>query len=382
MAADRATMILGIDAFNISSGGGLTHLQQILRGAQPSLSGFEKVVIWSSAATLRQLPDKEWLQKRADPALDGGLLSRALWHRFKSRKLAVSEACDVVLCPGGTASSGFRPVVTMCRNMLPFEPDERASYGFSLKTLKLSLLRNTQLCSFRKASGIVFLTEYARDVIASLEPAIVEKTALIPHGISGDFFHDRTREKSSPDLVPTLIYVSIVSPYKHHANVVRALQEISDRGLSANLILVGPPDSASRELASAISAFRSDQCSVKYLGAASRTALPAMLEASDIGIFASSCENMPNILLEKMASGLPLACSNKGPMPEILGAAGVFFDPKDPISIADALEILLGDPELRKKLSLAAQERARRFTWEKTARSTFDYLAEIAKHPH
>ena len=54
---------------------------------------------------------------------------------------------------------------------------------------------------------------------------------------------------------------------------------------------------------------------------------------ADLGVFASSCENLPIILIEKMASGLPIACSNKGPMPEVLGSAGVYFDPENSYEI-------------------------------------------------
>ena len=62
---------------------------------------------------------------------------------------------------------------------------------------------------------------------------------------------------------------------------------------------------------------------------------------ADIFVFASSCENMPNTLIEAMAAGLPIACSNRGPMPEVLQDAGVYFDPEVPSSIAEAIENLL-----------------------------------------
>jgi len=51
--------------------------------------------------------------------------------------------------------------------------------------------------------------------------------------------------------------------------------------------------------------------------------LATLLAEFDLFIFASSCENMPNTLLEGMASDLPIACSNRGPMPEVLRDGGV-----------------------------------------------------------
>lgn len=80
-----------------------------------------------------------------------------------------------------------------------------------------------------------------------------------------------------------------------------------------------------------------------------------------------------------MSFGLPIACSNLGPMPEVLGEAGVFFDPLDPDSIAEALKKLILDTNLRERLSTAAQERAKLYSWQASAWNTFGLLHEIGK---
>lgn len=95
------------------------------------------------------------------------------------------------------------------------------------------------------------------------------------------------------------------------------------------------------------------------------------------GSIASSCENMPNILLETMASGLPIACSNLGPMPEVLGDAGVYFDPEQPEEIARALCELIESPQLRTKLVQASYQRAQQFSWQRCADETFRFLVAV-----
>ncbi len=85
---------------------------------------------------------------------------------------------------------------------------------------------------------------------------------------------------------------------------------------------------------------------------------------------------MPNILTETMAAGLPVACSNRGPMPEILGDAGVYFDPEDPQSITTALQRLIASPELRTQLASASFAAAQQYTWRRCADETFHFLAE------
>jgi len=65
-------------------------------------------------------------------------------------------------------------------------------------------------------------------------------------------------------------------------------------------------------------------------------------------------------------------------MPEVLGDAGLYFDPERPATIADALERLAWDPRLREQLAARAYERAARFSWDRCARETFAFLAEVA----
>ena len=102
--------------------------------------------------------------------------------------------------------------------------------------------------------------------------------------------------------------------------------------------------------------------------------LPELLAESDLFIFASSCENMPNTLVEGMASGLPIACSDRGPMPEVLRDGGTYFDPTDPASIASAIEKLLVDTELRATFARRAAELSREYSWERCARETWAFL--------
>jgi glycosyltransferase involved in cell wall biosynthesis len=79
-----------------------------------------------------------------------------------------------------------------------------------------------------------------------------------------------------------------------------------------------------------------------------------------------------------MAAGLPIACSNMGPMPEILGDAGVYFSPDNPNEIADALRQLINSDALRRNFAKAAFEKARSYSWQSCGNKTFQFLAEIA----
>jgi len=75
-----------------------------------------------------------------------------------------------------------------------------------------------------------------------------------------------------------------------------------------------------------------------------------MMMQADLFVFASSCETFGISLLEAMAVGLPIACSNKSSLPETLQDGGEYFDPEDDQSIASAVKRLILDPVSRKKL--------------------------------
>ena len=66
---------------------------------------------------------------------------------------------------------------------------------------------------------------------------------------------------------------------------------------------------------------------------------------------------------ESMAAGLPIACSNRGPMPEVLGDAGLYFDPEQPVQIAKAIHTLSLSPSLREEKARAAFNRSQHYSW-------------------
>lgn len=375
-------MILGIDAFNIRAGGGVTHLVELLAAAEPEQHGFSKVIVWTPRNTRDRLPRRSWLEAPEVPELEGSLLQRARWHRKASRKLQVAAGCDIVLAPGGIAAGRFKPCVTISQNLLPFAPREALRYGLSATTVKLWLIRLSQLRSFRRSQGIIFLSDFARATIEPLLPRGVADVAIVRHGVNDVFrLPPRRGADFTEDRPCRILYVSIVSPYKHHWHVVEAVALLKAEGLPVHLDLIGPPDRGIARLQAAMVKADPEGAFVTWHGAVPYETLPARYAEADIGLFASSCENMPNILVENMAAGLPIACSDRGPMPEVLGDGGVYFDPEERESIAAALRTLFFDGEARRRMAEISFERAAQFTWQRCAEETFDFLKKMAlKH--
>jgi len=100
--------------------------------------------------------------------------------------------------------------------------------------------------------------------------------------------------------------------------------------------------------------------------------LPAIYSAADLFVFPSLYEGFGLPVLEAMACGVPVICSNTSSLPEVAGDAALLVDPADVWALAGAMEQALTDEHLRSELMAKGLERARWFTWEKAAAKTLE----------
>ena len=88
---------------------------------------------------------------------------------------------------------------------------------------------------------------------------------------------------------------------------------------------------------------------------------------------------MPVTLLEGMSAGMPIACSDRGPMPEVLENGGVYFDPVSTASIAQAIERILSSSDLRLNIAKQAKVVSLKYSWKQCSNDTFRYISKIYK---
>jgi glycosyltransferase involved in cell wall biosynthesis len=372
-------VVVGIDASRNRSGGSRAHLAGFLAAGNPSAHGITRVHVWSHKELLDAVPDAPWLVKHSPSALGQSLLREAWWQFWALPGEVRRHGCDVLLSLDAGTIGRFRPSIVMSRDMLSFEPREIVRYGYSLGRLRLVLLKFIQARSLRRASGALFLTQYAADVIQRLTGRL-DGYRVIPHGISDTF-----RQETAGGLWPepaakiTCVYVSNTDVYKHQWNVVRAVAALRKKGYPLVLRLVGGASGRAKPLLDeAIAAEDPAGEFVEMTPTVPHEEVPRQLARADIFVFASSCENMPNTLVEAMAAGLPIACSNRGPMPEILRDGGTYFDPEQPGSIAAALEQLLVDQSFRRGKALQAKTLSAEYSWARCARETWAFIADVA----
>jgi len=373
---------IGIDATNIGSSGTVNHLKEILTNLDPLMFNIEKVIIWSSKSTLSHIPDLPWIKSINASKMTSSWFDLLGWHFKILYNELLNERCDVLFVPGGLYLGKFRPYVAMAQNLLPFDKKERKRYRYSYNYFRYIILELLQKYTFKKAAGTVFLTNYSRKkIITESFGPINGVLKTIYHGVDKSFFNIKRQQK---DIIKNgytpikLLYVSIINYYKNQTNVVKAIEMLIKKGYNVELKLIGPAYfPALTELENLISNNRILKNKINYIGPVKIDLLKQYYNDSDIFIFASDCEAFGMILLEAMASGLPIACSNKSSMPEILEENGEYFNSNIPISISKAIESLLKSKKKRIQYSNSAIKRAKHFTWEKCSKETFQLISTI-----
>lgn len=369
---------VAIDASRNRSGGAIAHMIGLIGIAEPEQFGVTQVHVWSYDRLLRALPDRPWLFRHNPPQLERGILKQLIWQRWQFPKEMLRTGCDIVLNTDAGTVGRFRPCVTMSRDMLSYEPGEIDRYGWSKARLRLWLLRHMQNRSLQSADGAIFLTRYAAQVI-QMSCGELRNTAVIPHGVREDFRNlklvSEWPEPGTRDV--RCLYVSNAAPYKHQWEVVRAVEALRSEGRPVSLKLVGGGHGKSQaQLEAQIAQSDPKGEFVTQTEFVPHGALSELLKEADLFIFASSCENMPNTLVEGMAAGLPIACSDRGPMPEVLRDGGVLFDPENYRSIATAIGQLIDNDVLRLKVATRGGTLANDFSWRRCAKETFSFVAE------
>jgi glycosyltransferase involved in cell wall biosynthesis len=374
-------LVVGIDASRNRSGGAKAHLLGVLTDSDPLAHGISTVHVWSYRALLDGVPDQPWLVKHNPPELEQSLL-RQVWWQFHTLPIEAKRVgCSILLNSDAGSVCRFRPAVTMSQDMLSYEPGEIQRFGVSKARARLILLRILQSQSLRFADGAIFLTDYAANVIQQTT-GILRRIAVIPHGVGRAFVERASRADWPVEPARTIrcLYVSNAAMYKHQWVVVQAVAALRNRGFNLELVLAGGgAGRAAQILEKEITRTDPSGRFVKRLGFVPHDELPSLLADADLFVFASSCENMPNTLIEAMAIGLPIACSNRGPMPEVLRDGGVYFDPENSEDIARAIEVLIHDASLRVSVAQRAKELSRQYSWARCGAETWSFLKAVSE---
>lgn len=370
-------MIIVIDATNIGGGGGVTHVKEIL-----SVMSFPyPIIIVAQQKILDQIPDHELLTKVGHDLLEKTLFHRVFFQLFIMDKLIPDKA--IVFAITGDYLGNHKPVVSMSQNMLLYERDIWKEIRAFREVLRFWINYHKQKRSFKNSKGIIFISEYAKNYISKKISLTGKQLTVIHHGISPRFIKEVKPQKPISDYSVShpfrFVYVSTVHVYKNQGKVVEAIGILRGMGYPVELTLAGSVifEPAGKILELTIRNLDPKNEFIHHLGHIPYEEIDKVYHSYDGIIFASTCENMPNILIESMASGIPVASSNKQPMPEFLKEHGYYFDAHQVDSIVSALIEFLNSPQTRELNAKNALKEASKYSWQDTSNKTFDFLSSL-----
>lgn len=174
------------------------------------------------------------------------------------------------------------------------------------------------------------------------------------------------------------LFVGRRDPYKNLPLLIRAFAAVKAQDLPARLRIVGADDPRYPE-ADRLARELGVHDAITWSGYVSDEGLLDAYQQTGVFVLPSNYEGFGLPVLEAMACGTPVICSNRSSLPEVAGDAALMIDPDQPDTLIDAMTRVIKEPSLRDDLSRRGLARAAQFSWEKTARETIAVYEEAAR---
>ena len=212
----------------------------------------------------------------------------------------------------------------------------------------------------RQVQKIVVSSEFARAKLLERDPALAGQIAVIPGGVDTARFHPGAQtDLTLPDRY--LLFVGSLQPRKNLARLLIAWQEIQRTVSDTWLVIAGSESKVFNSIALPASE------RVIFLGTVSEENLAGLYASAALFVLPSLDEGFGLPVLEAMACGVPVAASKAGALPEVVGEAGLLFDPLDIHDMTDTVIHGLTDTSLQAFFQAQGLQRAREFNWQSSA---------------
>jgi glycosyltransferase involved in cell wall biosynthesis len=224
----------------------------------------------------------------------------------------------------------------------------------------------------KQATRIVTDSQYSRKSIQEAFGVPDERVQVIypglPRGMNPEVQHvDRPRLEALKVRRPYILFVGILKPHKNVQGLLKAFSLVPlDRRKPFQLVIVGKKDSFYPRLLELTRELSLEKY-VVYTGRVTTDGLRALYADATLLVLPSLNEGFGYPVLEAMAFGVPVVVSNTSSLPEVAGPAGILVDPRDDQSIANGIDRVLSDDDLRKTLSERGRKQAQLFSARKSA---------------
>lgn len=249
-------------------------------------------------------------------------------------------------------------------------------------------LRLTVGKTVKRAAKIVTGSEFSRSAISRVYGLDPERIAVVPNA-AGTHFRCISREAARAAVRqrfnipgPFILNVGDLQPRKNQVGLIRGFEDMLATwpNLPHHLVLAGKEHFNASAVLRAVRRSRyADR--IHLTGFVPDEVLPQLYNACEFFVFPSFYEGFGLPVLEAMACGRAVACSNSSAVHEVADAAALLFDPESREQMARAMIDLAVDGELRARMERLGLQRAAQFSWTRTAQRTLEIYNEVAEAP-
>jgi len=229
----------------------------------------------------------------------------------------------------------------------------------------------------QRVAKVITVSEFSRNRIVDLLGIPLEKVAVVPNAVSPSFCRtDNTAIDAMRGRLglPKKYVLSLgsIEPRKNLNRLLQAWKLVSERLNGYVLVVAGGRSAMFREALSSVPK------NVLFPGYVHDRDLPALYSGASCFVYPSVYEGFGLPVLEAMACGTPVVCSNNTSLPEVSGDAALSIDPFDVEAIGRAMVEILLNQELQKSLSVKVIHQASQFSWDRSSDQIWDILQSEA----
>ena len=243
------------------------------------------------------------------------------------------------------------------------------------------LLALAERLAAKVTKKIICVSEYDKELALRFHVAPERKLTVVHNGMKPSLYlnADGSKVRFELGLKEDEILITMVARFvspKDHDTLLQALSLLPGREFKAALVGGGEREALFRKKVGELEL----RDNVIFLG--ERRDVPQILAASDIFVLSSNWEGLPRSIIEAMMAELPVVATKVGGVPELVedGVTGFLVPPRDPDALAEALQKLLTDPKLRRRMGQAGRAKAlRKFTSDRMLRETEKAYEEVLR---
>jgi glycosyltransferase involved in cell wall biosynthesis len=304
-----------------------------------------------------------------------GHLRRLAWLQTRLPLRLLTDQATVLLSPVPEAMLlPPIPQVVVVHDVLPLRfPQEypRQQHYF----------RHLVPAALRRARRIVAVSEHTRGDLASCYGIAPQRVQVVPNGFDPARYRAGMTAEAVKDkygLRAYLLYVGNLLPHKNLPTLLRAFAALAGR-FAHRLVIAGKKDPRYYPALEAQARALGLQGRVLFLDYVPADELPALYAGAEVCVLPSLYEGFGLPILEAMACGTPVVAARTSAIPEVAGGAALLFDPHDGRALAQAIEAVLSQAELREALRRRGLARAAHFSWQRTAAAILGILKEVGR---